>query len=228
MDAELERLVEELLPQARSEAWKIFASAPTQLDKDELVSLAYTGLAMAAAKWPDYCARNSFNEQAYHYFAAYALRRIRGSMLDAMRSADWVSRSVRSRAKALRAADPSDNKTEKQLSEDTGLTVRQIRDTITGVARRPVSMQAEPVDVPEDESVEGQVLVHAILGAAVDLIETFTEEEQIILALRYFRGMELKDIAGELNRTEPEVQAIHVKCIVAVREVMAGAAIETE
>jgi RNA polymerase sigma factor FliA len=224
MDPEIERLTEELMVQARSEAWKIFQNAPTQLDRDELTSLAYSGLAMAAAKWPDYCARNEFDPAAYHYFAAYALRRIRGAILDALRAQDWVSRSVRGRAKAIRAADPSDSKTEAQLSAETGLTIAQIRATIAGVARRPVSMDAEPVDVAEDDDVEGQVLVRAIIEAAMSAMETLGEETQIVLALRYHQQLELKEIAGLLDRTEQEVSVMHVDGILAVRDAMAAAA----
>lgn len=225
MDPEIERLVEhELMPQARSEAWRVFSSAPTQLDREELVALAYAGLAMAAAAWPEYCDRNKFDPKAYQYFAAYARRRMKGAILDALRSQDWVSRSVRNRAKALRAADPADVKTEEQLSEETGLTIEQIRQTVAGVARRPVSMDAEPVDVAEDEGVEDQVLVRAILAAAVAELERLPEETQIVVALRYHQGKDLKEIAELLNRNMDEVSAMHASGIIAVREAMAAAA----
>jgi len=214
------------MPQARSEAWRIFASAPTQLDRDELVALGYAGLAMAASAWPGYCERNGFDPQAYQYFAAYARRRMKGAMLDAMRTSDWVSRSVRNRAKLLRAADPADVKTEAQLEKETGLTAAQIRETVAGVARRPVSMDAEPVDVAEDDDVEGQVLVRAILSAAVAALEELPEEVQIVIALRYHQGKDLRQIADMLNRTPDEVSAMHVSGVVTVREAMAAAASE--
>lgn len=140
MTPELEARILELMPQARSEAWKIFQSAPQQLDREELQSLAYLGLVMAAERWERYCAEHGYSPDATEYFAAYALRRLRGAMLDAMRSQDWVTRSVRSRAKAIRAAGQDLGATEEQISETTGLTTQQIRDTLAGVARRPVKI----------------------------------------------------------------------------------------
>ena len=153
LDPEIERLVIEMMPQAKSEAWKVYQAAPHALDLDDLTSLAFTGLMMAAARWPRYCADRNFDSGCgqvpcadpatcgTRYFAAYSLRRIRGAMLDAMRSADWVTRSMRTRAKALREAGQDLGKTEQELSDATGLTSRQIRATAAGVSARPVSFR---------------------------------------------------------------------------------------
>ena len=97
--ARIEQLVVDLLPQARTEAWRRFSAAPQQLELDEMIQLASLGLVMAASRWEQYCAENHYDPGATEYFAAYALRRMRGSMLDAMRSSDWVTRSTRHRAK---------------------------------------------------------------------------------------------------------------------------------
>ena len=50
LDPEISRLVTEMLPQARSEAWKVFSAAPHALDLDDLTSLAYTGLIDGSGK----------------------------------------------------------------------------------------------------------------------------------------------------------------------------------
>jgi RNA polymerase sigma factor FliA len=225
-DPEIDRLVTGLLPQARTEAWKAFQRAPQQLDREELVSLAYTGLAMAAAMWPDYCARNGYDPHAYNFFAAYALRRMRGAILDYQRQADWVSRSVRTRAKAIREAGYDLGVSEADTAAATGLSTAQIRDTVAAVARRPVSFDAEPADAPEDEDVESQAQVRIMLAAAVTAIRRLPEEIQIVLALRYHRDASPGEIAPLLNRTPAEVDALCTRGITVVREAMAGAIAE--
>lgn len=238
MTPELDRLVEEIIPQARSEAWKVFQSAPHALELDELISLAYQGLAQAAQRWEDYCARNGFESgcgQAEctdkaacgtRYFAAYALRRIRGAMLDAMRSDDWVTRSVRGRAKLLREAGQDLGIPEKELAERTGLTVAQVRETMAGMARKPVSMDAEPVDISEADDVEGKAVVNTVLAAAIGAIAELPAQAQLVVALHFYGELEFREIAELLDIREQKVsvlfkqgvQAVHEAMITSVRE----------
>src|SRR5215475_14838255 len=95
MTPEIEVLVQEIIPQARSEAWRAFQKAPHALDREELESIALAGLVQAASMWPDYCDRNGYDpaRAVDGYFHAYALRRMRGAILDYLRSVDWVTRN---------------------------------------------------------------------------------------------------------------------------------------
>lgn len=222
MTPEIEALVEKLLPQARSEAWRRYQAAPQQLELDELVSLASQGLAMAGARWETYCASRGFDPGAVQYFPAYALRRMRGAMLDSMRSADWVTRSVRGRAKQLRAAGQDLGATEEELTAQTGLDAKQIRDTLAAVSRRPVSMDAEPVDVVEAHDVEGQALVNSVLDAVVAALCRLPWEVQAVIALRYHQGHELKEISGILKLPEEEITRCHEQGVLAIHAAMAG------
>jgi RNA polymerase sigma factor for flagellar operon FliA len=226
MRPELDQLVTEIIPQARSEAWRVFQTAPHALELDELISLAYQGLAQAAQRWPDYCNRNGYSESAYQYFAAYALRRIRGSMLDAMRSSDWVTRSVRGRAKQLRDAGQDLGMTEGELAAKTGMSVEQVRETLAGMARKPVSMDAEPVDISEDDDVEGQAVVNSITSAATAAIEKLSDDAQMVLALHFYGGIELKEIAELLDLREQRVSQLHQDGVAVVHEAMIHAARE--
>jgi RNA polymerase sigma factor FliA len=226
MTPEIERLVENLMPQARSEAWRRYQAAPQQLDLDELVSLASTGLAMAGARWERYCSENDYDPGATQYFAAYALRRMRGAMLDYMRSADWVTRSVRSRAKALRQAGQDLGASAEELGTRTGLSAQQISDTLAAVARRPVSMDAEPVDIADSDDVEGQAVVNSVLVAAVGALRKQPLDVQAVLALRYHQGKELREIAVLIGRTEAETAELHTTGILAVHAAMVAAVAE--
>jgi RNA polymerase sigma factor for flagellar operon FliA len=238
MNPEVERLVEDIIPQARSEAWKVFNTAPHALELDELVSLAYQGLAQAAQRWPEYCERRGFDAGCgqrdcadkttcgTRYFAAYALRRIRGSMLDAMRSGDWVTRSVRGNAKALRDAGQDLGMSEQELASKTGMTVQKVRDTLAAMARKPVSMDAEPVDVSEDDDVEGQAVVNSITAAATGAIQSLPPEQQMVVALRFYGEMEFREIAELLEIREARVSQLHEEGVAAVHEAMIHAARE--
>jgi RNA polymerase sigma factor for flagellar operon FliA len=229
---EVEYLVQQLLPQAQSEAWRVFQAAPQQLDREELVSLAYTGLAMAAARWPDYCAERGFSPGCgevpcrdpltcgTRYFAAYSLRRMRGAMLDAMRSSDWVTRSVRGRVKLLREAGADLGRTEAELVRDTGLTREQVRDALARVARRPVSSDAEPVDVADPASVEDDVMTRSVLDAAAAAVRAQPPAVQVVLTLHYHLRREFREIAVLLGSTPDEVSEMHSAGVEAVHDAM--------
>lgn len=220
LDPEILRLVIEMMPQARSEAWKVFSAAPHALDLDDLISLAYTGLMMAASRWHTYCMERGYDPGATQYFAAYTLRRIRGAMLDAMRSDDWVTRSMRAKAKALREAGQDLGKSEAELEKATGLTGKQIRDTMAGVAGRPVSFDAETHDMPDSGDTESQAVVAGILALVVQAMDSLDAETQVVLALRYHRGLEFREIAGLLSAPEPWVVGLHDQGVLKVHDVM--------
>lgn len=232
MDPEISVLVLGLLGQARSEAWKVFSSAPHALDLDELTSLAYTGLTMAAVRWPVYCAERGFDPGCgqvpcadpsscgTRFFAAYCLRRIRGAMLDAMRSQDYVTRSVRSRARQLREAGHDLGRSEAELAAATGLSRRQIRDTLSGVAARPVSFDAEVHDVPEFGGTESRVVVASILDAVAGALDGLDAETQVVIALRFHQGLDFAEIASKLGTDKDRVEHLHNAGVRAVHGVM--------
>ncbi len=149
---------------------------------------------------------------------------MRGAMLDAMRSNDWLTRSMRSHAKALRDAGQDLGRTEAELSELTGLSREQIRETMAGVSRKPVSVDAESVDIADTQGVESEYLVRSILGSVVKSMQALPLRTQVVLALVYFVGKESADIAELLGDTEAHVNSLHVEGVHAVHESMVRAA----
>jgi RNA polymerase sigma factor FliA len=233
LNPEIRRMVTSMLPQARSEAWRLYQAAPHALELDELVSLAYTGLTAAAIRWPAYCAERDFSPGCGQdpcidpatcgtkFFAAYSLRRLRGSMLDAMRKADWITRSMRTKSKLLRAAeDLRPGQSEAELAAATGLNPRQIRSTMAGVAGRPVSFDAEPHDVADSDDTESQAVVSSVLARVLMVMDGLDPEICVVLALRYHQGLNLAAVAAELRTSEQRVTELHDTGVLAVHDAM--------
>jgi len=218
--ARIRELTGELIPQARAEAYKVWQRAPHVLELDELHSLALTGLASAAARWETYCAEQGHDPTRYEYFAAYALRRMRGAMLDWLRSQDWVTRSARTRAKALREAGQDQGLSEAELAAATGLSQDEVRDTIAAVASRPVSLDAEPFDVAAEDDVEGTAVVGQVLAAVAGVLGSLAPAARVLVALRYYYGVSVAD-AAEVAGVEPEEGArLHAAAILAIHDAM--------
>ncbi len=212
LDPEIKKRVEQMaadfMPQVRAEAWKVYQRAPHALELDELTALGLLGLAQATAAWGKYCRKNKFNPDATQFFVAYILRRVKGAMLDALRSQDWVTRSVRTRAKVLRDSGQDLGLDDAELARRSGLTVDEVRGTVAAVAARPVSLDAEPHDVPAQDGTESQAVVSSVLEQAVAVIGACSPEARAVTVLHYYYGKtpaEAGDIAGV-----PEEEAVRL------------------
>lgn len=221
LDAELDRLAEEVRPQARAEAWRAFQRAPHALELDELHAIALTGLAQARARWKTYCAQYDRDPMRTEYFVAYILRRMRGAILDAMRSQDWVTRSARTKVKRLREAGSDSGATEAELSAATGLTPTEIREANIALAARPVSFDAEPHDVQDAyEDVEGAAVVATVLDAAAGVIDALDETSRLLVIFRYYEGMSLTQAAATLGIEPGEAKESWERAVVAIHDAM--------
>jgi RNA polymerase sigma factor FliA len=221
--AAVARAVDDIMPQARAEAYKTWQRAPHALELDELHSIALTGLAQAAHRWETYCAETSRDPHRYEFLPAYFLARMRGAMLDWLRSQDWVTRSDRTRAKALREAGQDAGATEAQLAAATGMSLAQVRGTIAAVSARPVSMDAEPHDVPDPGDVESTAVVTEVLASVTAVIRGLAPEIQVLLAMRYYAGQALAEAAGVLGIDPGAAAEQHTGAILAIHDAMLAA-----
>jgi RNA polymerase sigma factor FliA len=227
MTPEIVALVGELIPRAEAIARRYRQKAPHALALDDLESIAYEGLMQAADQWPGYCARNGYQPdgEGLKFFQAYASRRMTGAILDHMRSLDWVPRSQRQAYKRMQEAGDGLGVSEASLTAKTSLSADQIRAARAAVARRPVSLDDGDRDVPERRDVNSQMQVAQILQAVASAGDKLTRPERVVLALRYYEGMSVAEIALALGCSRADVTAAHNSAVVAVRDAMLSAAV---
>jgi RNA polymerase sigma factor FliA len=216
----ISELTAEIVPSARTEAYRVWQRAPHALEMDELEALALSGLAAAAARWFVYCAKNNHDPTAYQFYRAYCLRRMRGSILDALRSQDWVTRSARTKAKQLRQAGQDRGLSDAELASATGMSIGEVRETLAAVAARPVSMDAEPHDVAAEDDVEGQAVVSEVLGAVTRVVGRLGDPARMILALHFYHGMAVPELAPFVGVTADEAVRLHQDAILEIHEAM--------
>jgi len=184
-----------------------------------------TGTFLANGLVSHNCARNGYQPdgEGLKFFGAYATRRMNGAILDHMRSLDWVPRSVRQAWKSLQENGADAGATEAELSAGTGLSVPQIRATRSALARRPVSLDDGDRDLPEDHDVDSQVRVAQILAAVKQAGNMLSRQQRVVVALRYYQGMSVAEIAMALGMPRRDVVAAHDQAVRSVRQAMAAA-----
>lgn len=223
-DDEADALIHQYLPLAQSLAQQVYRTAPHALELDEMRAIAYLGLVGAAHRWRPYCAERAFSPKALEFFRPFVVRRVRGALIDAIRASDWATRALRSRAKALAEAGQEGRVSHTQLAERTGLTVTEVRTTMRGLAQRPVSLEAEDLDPGAQQDVESSAFTAAVLTAVVALIRSLDRDQQTVVALHYYRGLQLQEVAQVMGLTESRASQLHARAVLAVHEAMRAAA----
>ncbi len=170
------------------------------MDFDTAISIAYEALAIAANRWEAYCIQHNYDSGAegQKFFAAYALRRINGSFIDHARGEDWLTRSARSRAGALRDAGQDEGRTEAELAAATQMTIAQVRATLADLSRRPVTLEVDLHDKAGHEDTESEASATALLTAAVSAMKALPAVQQVVLVLHWYAGVGLDEVAGRL------------------------------
>ncbi len=196
---------------------------------DDLVSAGTLGLVRAL---------DSFDRSRGLAFSTYAVRRIRGAILDDLRSRDWIPRSVRVKGRRITAAVAELERRlgrvpePREVATALGIpleTYWEWRNAIEGGALVPLggtvsaSRQGtltleETLDDP-DAPLPGQDVEHEEevdhLRAA---IKGLPEKERLVLALYYYEEMNLRQIAEVLHVTESRVSQIRTQALRRLRE----------
>jgi len=227
MDPDAQVLVETHLGLAQSLAQQVWRTAPHALDADELRAIAYLGLVGAAARWRPYCAERDFSPDALEYFKPFLVRRVRGALIDAIRASDWATRSLRTRARALIDAGQDRGLSQVELAARSGLSLTEVRNTVRGMAQRPVSLEAEELDPGDEHDVESAVFTRGLLTGMVAVIRALEREQQTVIALHYHRGLQLQEVAQAMGITESRASQLHAQAVLAVHEAMLAAASNT-
>lgn len=224
MAVDVDELISQYMGFTQSLAQQVWRTAPHALELDELTGIAYLALVATAKRWPSYCQQNNYSEEALQYFKPYVARRVYGALIDANRAADWATRSLRTRAKALQEAGQDKGVGEKELAQRSGLTVKEVRATIHGMSQRPVSLEGEELEPVSGGAVESDAFASDLLGSMVGTIRDLDFEQQIVLTLHYFRGLQLQEVAKTMGISESRASQLHAAAVLTIHEQLVIAA----
>ena len=209
------RLVLQYAPLVKYVAGRLRTRMPDSVDPDDLVSDGVLGLMDAIER---------FEPARGLSFQTFAVPRIRGAIIDGMRSMDFVPRSVRDKLRAVQRAQVLLEERLGRLPEATevarevGIPVQQLRDLSRQANSNHASLDdfdlADELSSAADHQVE-QGDVNASLMRVVDQL---AERDQVIIALYYFEGLTLAEIGQVLGVTESRVSQVHRRATTTLRE----------
>lgn len=210
-----DRLVVHYSPLVKFVAGRVRSGLPSSVDQNDLVSDGVIGLMDAVDK---------FEPERGLQFQTYAVTRIRGSIVDGLRSSDWVPRSVREKIRDVDAASarlehqlgraPKDQ----EIADELDLSIEELRKVYSLTAHTSV-VSFETVlddDAPRARSDLPGVdddLPPGFLRAVREL----AERDQVVVALYYWERLTLAEIGQVLGVTESRVSQLHSRATMQLR-----------
>ncbi|HEU5351247.1 MAG TPA: FliA/WhiG family RNA polymerase sigma factor [Terracidiphilus sp.] len=226
LSGEQERLLLEHLPTVRFLARRIHERLPQHVDIEDLVSAGVVGLMDAFSK---------FDPNKKVQFRSYAQFRIRGAILDSLRTLDWSPRELRRKGRAVEEAirqltarlgrPPGEGEVAAALTmslEDYQQLLGDLKGLEIGtlhVEHNEDGGEEELAYVPgrPDEDPLFRCLRGELEDRLGDAIENLPERERLVMTLYYFEEMTMREIGLALGVVESRVSQVHASAVVHLR-----------
>jgi RNA polymerase sigma factor FliA len=221
-------LIEQYLPLVKSVAGRLAMTLPPQVEAEDLYSAGLVGLVNAI---------RNFNPANGASFETYGRIRIRGAMFDELRRMDWVPRSVRDKARKIKSVMQQIEQvkgtppSEQEMAAALNISVTKYFELLDEI--RPttfISLDATGDMSGEDETTEHESVADLkamgpdetaaqrdLVRLISDRIQELPEVQQKVLALYYYEGLRLREIAEAFGLTESRICQIHAQAILAIR-----------
>lgn len=223
-----DQLIMDYAPLIRFVAQRIAARLPSNIDIDDLISAGVIGLMDAIEK---------YDPSRDNKFKTYAEFRIRGAILDELRSQDWVPRSVRDKAKRIEKTYAELEQkfgrsvTDQEVSAALGVElddyytlVSRVKavtllsiDELSGPHQHDKKSLLECLENVSSKNPFTQLKSKGVRDLLVKNIEDLPEKQKLVLSLYYFEDLNLKEIGKILEVTESRVSQLHTQAVEKLR-----------
>jgi len=226
-----ERLLVEHLTTVRYIARRIHERLPQHVELDDLISAGVVGLIDAFSK---------FDHNKKVMFKSYAQFRIRGAILDSLRTLDWSPRELRRKGRAVEEAIRTATQrlgrapSEQEIALAMELSLVDYQHLLGDLKGLEIgSLHMERTEDSGDEELayipgapEDDPLFRCLKGemkqCLTDAIEDLPEKERLVLTLYYYEELTMKEIGLTLGVVESRVSQIHSSAVLRLRSALAG------
>jgi RNA polymerase sigma factor for flagellar operon FliA len=221
-------LLKRFAPLVRHVVERVAVTLPRNVDHQDLYSAGVLGLLDAHAK---------FDPGKGVKFETYAVWRIKGAVLDQLRALDWVSRSMRRKARNLdgitrkldqklgRAASEDEVAREMKMSRSDfyrlldhvrGAVLVSLDETRSGDGDEPSTIGDHLAD-PHALDVESRLEEEQVRLAILRTLDQLPEQERLVVTLYYYEHMTLREIGRALGISESRVSQVHSRAMARLR-----------
>ena len=233
-----ERLVLAYSPLVKYVAGRMSSGLPAHVEEADLISYGLLGLISAIER---------FEPEREIRFETFAVTRIKGSIIDELRSLDWVPRSVRAKAREIEQTNAKlENKlqratTDAEMSDGMGVTQDEFQESLVKIANSSVVALDELWTVSDSSGDQVSLLdtipdpgapdparemdLTDMKDRLADSIARLPEREKLVIALYYYENLTLREIGEVLGVTESRVSQLHTKAVLRLKSKLGGDAL---
>ena len=216
------KIAEYYLPLVKLVAGRIAMSLPSHVDKEDLLSSGFFGLIEAIDR---------FDAGRKNKFETYAGVRIRGAMLDYLRSKDWIPVTTRQKIRKYEKAvyelesELGRPANDEEIAERLQVPIFELPEierelnaaTLVPFEEYTRSFDLESSDVTPSDSMEFKELQNTLANA----IDRLPEKERLVVSLYYYEELTLKEISLIMHLTEARISQLHTKAVFRLRGYLA-------
>jgi RNA polymerase sigma factor for flagellar operon FliA len=230
-----ERLVVAYAPLVKYVAVRMGSALPAHVEEADLISYGLGGLISAIER---------FDPGRDIRFETYAVGRIRGAIIDELRTLDWAPRSVRTRARELERVNAKLEArlhrapTDEEMAVELSISVKELQDSLLQIANSTIvaldglwtvsAATGDRVSLLDTLADDGAEDPHTLVERSVrrdrlaDAIVVLPEREKMVIALYYYENLTLREIGEILGVTESRVSQLHTKAMLRLRSKLVG------
>jgi RNA polymerase sigma factor for flagellar operon FliA len=209
-------------------AGRISVNLPPNVELNDLINDGVVGLIDAIEKYDD---------DRGVKFETYAITRIHGAIIDALRALDWVPRAIRQKAREIERTqhalevDLGRMATDDEVASKMGMQKREF-ETLQQKVRGTSLLSLEEhlpndrgSDIPLLDTLKGDdgelgldVEQREVREALIGAVKALSRQERTVIELYYFEGQTLKEIKSVLEVSESRVSQIHAQAVIHLRQ----------
>ncbi len=225
-----EQLVLAYSPLVKFVAGRMSSGLPAHIEESDLISYGLLGLIGAIER---------FDPQREIKFETFAVSRIKGSIIDELRSLDWVPRSVRAKAREIESTQTKLEHelnrvpTDQEVADALEMTIDDFQESLLQISNSTVVALDELWTVSDSSGDQVSLLdtmkdpnavdparelgVSELKDRLANAISRLPEREKLVIALYYYENLTLREIGEVLGVTESRVSQLHTKAVLRLK-----------
>jgi RNA polymerase sigma factor FliA len=230
-----ERLVLAYAPLVKYVAGRMASGLPSHVEEADLISYGLLGLISAIER---------FDPGREIKFETFAITRIKGSIIDELRSLDWVPRSVRTKAREIEKVNATLEHslhrapTDQEMADELQMSVEEFQESLVRISNSSVIAldelwtvsdasgdQVSLLDTIQDPTAldpAREMDTTEMKDRLADAIARLPEREKLVVALYYYENLTLREIGEVLGVTESRVSQLHTKAVLRLKSRLQG------
>ena len=217
-----DQIVEYYMPLVNLIAGRLAISLPSHVDRDDLISSGFFGLMDAIER---------FESDRGNKFETYAGVRIRGAMLDYLRSRDWIPVSLRQKIRkyektvARLEGELGRTATDEEIALALEIDIDELHTLITQLNVATIIPLEDYIRTessrPGVEDPSGAFEARELQEILADAINQLPEKEQQVVSLYYYEELTMKEISLVMHLSEARICQLHTKAVFRLRGALA-------